>query len=47
MDLDEVKARFDYVFDLVMAGDEVIVTRHGQPIARIIPEKKGNQTEAS
>ena len=39
----EVRTRFSEIIDKVGKGEEVTVTRHGVPVARIIPvdsEKK-------
>ncbi len=34
----EAKTRFGELLDRVIAGEEIIVTRHEKPVARIIPE---------
>jgi prevent-host-death family protein len=36
----EAKAKLSEIFDRVEAGGEVIVTRHNQPVGRIVPEKR-------
>jgi prevent-host-death family protein len=33
----EAKARILSLLDDVAAGDEVIITRHGRPVARLVP----------
>lgn len=34
----EAKTRFGELLDRVRAGEEIVITRHEKPIARIIPE---------
>jgi prevent-host-death family protein len=34
----EAKNRFSELVERVAAGEEVIITRHGQPVARLVPE---------
>ena len=34
----DAKTRFGELLDRVAKGEEVIITRHGKPIARIVPE---------
>ncbi len=34
----EAKTRFGEILDRVMAGEEIVITRHDKPVARIIPE---------
>ena len=33
----EAKTRFGHLLDRVMQGEEVVVTRHDKPVARILP----------
>ncbi len=33
----DVKAKILAILDEVAAGDEVIVTKHGRPVARLVP----------
>jgi prevent-host-death family protein len=33
----EAKTKFSELLDRVEAGEEVTITRHGQPVARIVP----------
>jgi prevent-host-death family protein len=33
----EAKARFAELLNYVLAGNEIIITRHGQPVARCAP----------
>ena len=41
----EAKAKLSEVLDSVERGETVQVTRHGKPIARIVPESDGRQQE--
>jgi prevent-host-death family protein len=34
----EAKTRFGELLDRVSAGEEIVITRHDRPIARIVPE---------
>ncbi len=34
----EAKARFGQLLNWVARGEEVIITKHGKPVARIVPE---------
>ena len=36
----EAKAKFLRILDDVENGESIIVTRHGKPVARIVPEAK-------
>lgn len=40
MTITEGKAKFSELLDLVSAGEEVIITKHGKPVAKVIPFKK-------
>lgn len=33
----EAKNRLSELLDLVEAGEEVVITRHGKPVARMVP----------
>ncbi|HVS11259.1 MAG TPA: type II toxin-antitoxin system prevent-host-death family antitoxin [Planctomycetota bacterium] len=37
-EISEARDRFCELADRVAAGEEVIITRHGQPVARLVPE---------
>ena len=37
--LAEAKAQLSALLDAVEAGEEVVITRRGQPVARVIPER--------
>ncbi len=41
MTLAETKAHLSAVVDQVQAGEEIVITRRGQAVARIIPEHGG------
>ncbi|UEM20457.1 type II toxin-antitoxin system prevent-host-death family antitoxin [Skermanella mucosa] len=41
----EVKARLPQILDEVERGETVIITRHGRPIARIVPEVDNRAAE--
>lgn len=34
----EAKTRFGELLDRVANGEEVVITRHGKPVARLVPE---------
>jgi len=38
--LAETKSHLSAVVDQVVAGEEIIITRRGRPVARIIPERE-------
>ena len=37
----EAKNRLGHLLDLVEQGEEVVITRHGKPVARLVPPKTG------
>lgn len=39
--LAEAKAKLSHILDQVEAGEEVVITRRGQAVARIVGVKKG------
>jgi prevent-host-death family protein len=41
----DAKARLAQLLDEVERGATVIITRHGRPIARLVPEADGKQAE--
>lgn len=43
----ELKTQLSEVLDAVEHGQPVVVTRHGKPIARIIPPEAAERAEAS
>ena len=38
----EAKTRFGRLLERVARGEEIIITRHEKPVARIVPEGRGN-----
>jgi len=45
----EAKTRFGELLERVSRGEEIVITRHDQPVARIVPEGKRrlNQVRAA
>lgn len=43
MSLAQAKAHLSRLLDQVEAGAEIVITRHGQPVARISPVEKPKQ----
>jgi len=46
----EAKNTFGTLLDRVQRGEEIIITRHGQPVARLVPNTcriDPNQTQAA
>lgn len=41
----EAKTRFGEVLRRVAEGEEIVITRHDKPVARIIPEGKGSRDD--
>jgi len=39
--LAEAKAKLSHILDRIEAGQEVVITRRGQPVARLVGVKKG------
>ncbi len=35
----EAKTRLSHLVDRALRGDEVVITRHGRPVARLVPAK--------
>ena len=42
----EARTRFDQLLDRVARGEEVVVTRHDKPVARIVPVGRPTQEKA-
>ena len=38
----EAKTRFGELLDRVSKGEEIIITKHEKPVARIVPEGRGS-----
>lgn len=45
MSIAETKARLSAVVDSVQAGEEVVITRHGRPVARIVAESAAGRRD--
>lgn len=43
----EAKTKFSELLDRVEQGEEVVVTRHGKAVARIVPEGHAPETAAA
>lgn len=41
----EAKTRFGELLDRVSRGEEIVITRHDKPVARIVPEGRPNLDE--
>jgi prevent-host-death family protein len=41
----EAKTHFSELLEKVEAGEEIIITRHGTPVAKLVPLKKEASTE--
>ena len=39
----EAKTRFGDLLDRVSRGEEIVITRHDKPVARIVPEGRENR----
>ena len=42
----EAKTRFGQLLERVAAGEEVVITRHDKPVARIVPEGRQSISQA-
>jgi len=43
----EIKSKFEAVMERVFRGQEIIVTRYGRPVARLIPPESKAQKPIS
>ncbi|MEJ0012746.1 MAG: type II toxin-antitoxin system Phd/YefM family antitoxin [Bauldia sp.] len=41
----DAKAHFTQLLDDVEGGETVVITRHGKPVARLMPERTGRDDE--
>jgi prevent-host-death family protein len=41
----EGKNNFGKLLDMVEAGEEVVITRHGKPVARLVPNRQISVTQ--
>ena len=39
----EAKTRFGSILDRVVDGEEIVITRHDKPVARIVPEGRASR----
>jgi prevent-host-death family protein len=42
----DAKARLSELLDRVEKGEQIVITRHGKPVARLIPEGRGDRSAA-
>jgi prevent-host-death family protein len=40
----EAKTRLSELLDRVENGEQIIITRHGRPVARLVPERAADRT---
>ncbi len=40
----EAKTRLSSLLDKVAAGEEVVITKHGKPVARLVSAQRSDQT---
>lgn len=45
MSIAEAKSKFSAVIDRAAAGEETLITRHGKPVARIVPVRSDGDRE--
>ena len=44
----DARAKLSELIERVQSGEEVVLTRHGEPVARLVPEKpRGKQSRAA
>ncbi len=43
----DAKNRLGRLLDRVAAGEELVITRHGQPVAKLVPAKKRSAEEGN
>lgn len=43
----EAESTFDSLLDLVETGEEVVITRHGKRVARLVADSGGRDEEAT
>lgn len=41
----EARAHLGKLLDRIARGEEIVITRHGKPLARIVPEGRGSLEE--
>jgi len=42
----DAKARFSELLDQVEQGETIVITRHGKPVARIVPDEERRRARA-
>jgi prevent-host-death family protein len=42
----EAKTRFSQLLERVAAGEEITITRHGNPVARLVPAQPNHSSES-
>jgi len=42
----DAKTRWSELLDRVEKGEQIVITRHGRPVARLVPEGHRNDAEA-
>ncbi len=47
IEIDDAESRFDELLTEVENGESIILTRNGQPVARVIPEDRVKEDEAA
>ena len=45
MSIAEAKSQFSAVIDKAVAGEETLITRHGKPVAKIVPVRTEHDRE--
>lgn len=42
----DAKTRLSELLDRVERGEQIVITRHGRPVARLVPEREADRTTA-
>jgi prevent-host-death family protein len=45
MSIAEAKSQFSSLVDRAVAGEETIITRHGKPVAKVVPVRQPHDPE--
>lgn len=43
----DARAKLSELIERVQSGEEVVLTRHGEPVARLVPERKRRKRSGS